>query len=282
MPEDRRADVTSDGKRLGLVDWVRGPGCGTVLAAFAAGLLAAVAAAAVGSLITDSVSASLLFFEIGLLGGVVIYLVAAGQRIREAFRLGPVAGAVYPLALLLGIALLFANSAAAVLLGPSSRDMELVSSAVSAAERVIMMLTVALAAPVVEEALFRGLLQGALERRLRPWVAIAVAAVPFALMHGPRAAVFFFFWSLPLGWITWRTDSIRPGIVVHAVNNLVGLVGLLAAAPFDPASAEGEEELIPLALLVIAAAGLWAVHLCRRIAAVAGERAPGTAEPPGV
>ena len=275
MPDVDGQGVADGSQHQGLTGWVRDPGCGTVLGAFASGLLLAVVSAGVGSLLTDSLSASLLFLEIGLIGGVAIYLVATGHRLGEAFRARPVAVSAYPLALLLGIALLFANSSATVLLGPSTRDIELVTSAGSLAERMIMALTVAIAAPIVEEALFRGLLQGVLERRLRPWVAIVGAALPFAAMHGPQAAIFFFFWSIPLGWIAYRIGSIRPGIVVHAVNNLVGLIGLLAAGSVDPAALEADSSYVPIALVILPAAALWAAYLCRRIAEVAG---PGPVE----
>ena len=255
------------------------PGCGTVLGAFAAGLTLASVFGALGAFVFESLSASLLFIEIGLLAGVVVFLAATRHRLGPLFRIVPVPVSAYPLAILLGIALLFANSAATILLGPSVRDIELVTSSASILERVILTLTVVLAAPLVEEALFRGLLQGVLERRARPWFAIVGAAAPFALMHGPTAAIFFFFWSLPLGWIAWRTGSIRPGIVVHALNNMVGLMALLAAGPIDPGSLERGPGLIVAAVLILPVAALWAVHLSRRIVEVA-EPAVAVTEPP--
>jgi len=128
---------------------------------------------------------------------------------------------------------------------------------------------VILVAPVIEEALFRGLLQGALEGRLRPWLAIVFAAVPFALLHGLTPALFFFFWSLPVGWVTWRTGSIRPGIVVHALNNLVGLIGLLAAGPLETEPVEQGVGGLVIAIAVLVMAALWSVELCARIGRIA-------------
>ncbi len=273
MAEDGGHNEAEDGPETSTqqgADWARVPGCGTVFYAFGSGILLAVAFTGLAAVLTDSRTASLFFLEVGLLAGVLVYLVGTGHRVGEVLRLNRVTTSAYPLALMLGVALLFANFSAAVLLGPSARDIELVTGDISTVERMLLVLTVALAAPVVEEALFRGLLQGVLEARMRPWLAIAMTALPFALLHGPGPAIFFFFWSLPLGWVTWRTGSIRPGIVVHAVNNLVGLIGLLSAGPIDPESVESGPRLVMMALLILPLSGMWAAWLSWRIGQVAG------------
>lgn len=257
----------------------RVPGCATTVAAFAIGFGFASLAAGLGFLLTHSRVAVFLFVEAGLLGGVLAYLKLSGYRLSEALRLRPVPSAAYPLALQLGFALLLANFAATVLLEPSVRDIELVASPTGVWERAALAVTVALAAPVGEEMLFRGLLQRALESRLRPWLAIATAALPFALLHGPEPALFFFFWSLPVGWVAWRTRSIFPGVVVHAVNNLVGLAGLLFTGPIDPASIEPDRTLVATALVILPVAGLWALRLCLRIGRLIGAEADGAGEP---
>ncbi len=80
--------------------------------------------------------------------------------------------------------------------------------------------------PVSEEMVFRG----AILRRLfscyaSPWLAIAVSAVLFGLVHGNipqfvHATVV----GLLLGWLYWRTGSILPGLVVHWANNLTAFL----------------------------------------------------------
>jgi membrane protease YdiL (CAAX protease family) len=203
--------------------------------------------------------------ELGLFLGAALYLWVRGRRLGDAFRTGPVPARIYPLALMLGVALLLANVAANSLLGPESSDRELVASAETVLERVVLAIGVVLVAPVVEESLFRGLLQGAMERRVQTWIAIALAALPFGLLHGPALALFFFLWSLPVGWVTWRLGSIRPAIVVHAVNNLVGVVGLLAIGPAEIETPEAGGWSVAVVVVALAVAGLWTVRLCRRI-----------------
>ncbi len=250
-------------------------GVGNALIALGVGLLFAVLFAAFGSLLTGSDVATFLFIELGLLGGAAAYLAAAGHALGGAFRTREVPTAVYAPALQLGVALLVANFSATVFFGPSLRDIELVTGPMSAWERALLAVTVAAAAPLVEEALFRGLLQGVLERVLWPWAAIVAAALPFALLHGwPGPALFFFAWSLPLGWIAWRTGSIVPGIVVHVVNNLVGLVGLLATGPVKPEAIETTPVHVFLAAAVLPLVGLWVYRLCLRIGEQAGGPRP--------
>ena len=245
---------------------------GGAVAALGVGLGVAALSAASGSLLVgESLAVLMLLVEVGLLAGVLLYLSATRRHIAEALRLRAVPPRIYAVAIQLGLALLLANLAATALLGPPVYDFELRTGSEGLWERVVFAVSVVLVAPVVEESVFRGLLQGALESRLRVWVAIVVAAVPFALLHGPTPAIFFLFWSLPVGWVVWRTRSIRPGVVVHAINNLVGAVGLLAAGDIDPGSLESDGEVGWLAALLLLLAAMWSVRLCQRVGALAGQ-----------
>jgi membrane protease YdiL (CAAX protease family) len=246
-------------------------GIRTALAAFATGLAVATLVGGVGAFASDNSMAVTFFLaEAGLFGGTALYLAASGRDVMRTMRFQPVPSAAIPPALALGVALLLANFAASVLLGPPIRDIEFVAAAARTYERIVLAVGVAVVAPVVEEALFRGLLQGVLEQRLRPFVAIAVAALPFALLHGPQPALFFFVWSLPVGWVTWRTGSIRPGVLVHAMNNGVGVIGFLTAGPVDVEVVEQGPKEVVIALAVLAVAVVWVTRLCKRIDRVAG------------
>ena len=78
--------------------------------------------------------------------------------------------------------------------------------------------------PFVEEVTYRGLGYTLLERFGR-WPAILAVGLLFGLAHGlveslPVIAAF----GCVLAWIRARTDSVVPGIVLHAVFNLIALV----------------------------------------------------------
>ena len=75
--------------------------------------------------------------------------------------------------------------------------------------------------PIVEEIGFRGLvLDGLLKTRCRPWLAILISALAFALLHGLGANfVTALLFGILAGWLYWRTGSIIPGLIIHVTNN---------------------------------------------------------------
>lgn len=97
-------------------------------------------------------------------------------------------------------------------------------------------ISIAIAAPVVEEMLFRGAIEGELLRRWdNPLRAIFVSALIFGLIHlNPAQMPYAFCLGLLLGWLYYRTKSIVPGIVLHLVNNGIS-VALMLILP-DPSA----------------------------------------------
>ncbi len=85
---------------------------------------------------------------------------------------------------------------------------------------------IGLLAPVCEELVFRGAVLRALLRWTpRHWLAIAISALLFALIHAnPIQMPHAFLVGLLLGWLYYRTDSIVPGIAYHWVNNSIAYV----------------------------------------------------------
>jgi membrane protease YdiL (CAAX protease family) len=96
---------------------------------------------------------------------------------------------------------------------------------------------------LVEESLFRGYLQRRFLQRWSPAVAISVSTLLFALMH--IDSLQHIIAVQPLGAVTgllaYRANSIRPGMLVHAIHN-VGVVGF-ASLTSVLMSHIGEEEL---------------------------------------
>lgn len=75
-----------------------------------------------------------------------------------------------------------------------------------------------------EELFFRGLLFRALARWCRPAPTIAISALAFGLMHlvmgGPAARfVPSTLMGIVLGWVAWRSDSVLPSMILHALHN---------------------------------------------------------------
>ena len=88
---------------------------------------------------------------------------------------------------------------------------------------------------LAQEVEFRGLLMGSLERVAPPWVANLGQAVFFGLAHiavqyegpaGPFVPVTIAL-GFVLGWVTQRTNSLWPAIVIHAVGDVAVAVAVL-------------------------------------------------------
>ncbi len=87
--------------------------------------------------------------------------------------------------------------------------------------------------PVVEETIYRGLLQESLRRHRTltngsVWMSIVITSVLFALMHGGVATVeglvSLFVLSLGLGWVHARTGRLIAPIMMHAGYNATNLL----------------------------------------------------------
>jgi uncharacterized protein len=84
---------------------------------------------------------------------------------------------------------------------------------------------IAIAAPLVEELLFRGLLQNAFARFIPIWAAILLSSLAFAAVHGqPYAIPGLMTLSIAFGYIYHRTGSLRTNILLHMLNNIAVLL----------------------------------------------------------
>lgn len=72
---------------------------------------------------------------------------------------------------------------------------------------------------VIEEVIFRGLLQDSLERWFRRWIAMLISVSVFGLLHGLNSAIPSAFFGVLASWLTFRYQSLLPAILMHTLNN---------------------------------------------------------------
>lgn len=90
---------------------------------------------------------------------------------------------------------------------------------------ILLFAAVAVIAPLIEELLFRGLLQRSLSNKLPVWAAITISALAFGAVHMD-------FYALPVlvamgvafGILYHVTGSLRVTILLHMVNNAAALM----------------------------------------------------------
>lgn len=114
----------------------------------------------------------------------------------------------------------------------SAAARELTDKATDPVGVVLLVLVVAIAAPIIEELFFRGLLLRAIEKRSGPTWALGVSSLVFGAVHlqllqFPALTLI----GLVLGWLTLRYGRLGPAIWAHIAFNAVAVISLLAEAP---------------------------------------------------
>jgi membrane protease YdiL (CAAX protease family) len=138
-------------------------------------------------------------------------------------------------------------------------------------ERAAVAAVAALAAPLAEEAAFRGYVQSSLGTWLRPRAAVVAGALLFAAMHlDPVRFPAVLLLGLAFGWLTWRTGSLWPAVAAHAANNGLG-AGYALGGAGDPT----EQGSVAGAIAVLAAGLVLALPV-----ALAIQRATPAPPPP--
>jgi len=132
------------------------------------------------------------------------------------------------------------------------------------------LLATAAEAGVVEEAAFRGYMQSPLEKRYGPVIAIVIVSAIFGAMHIANGS-FELTWLFPyvifgavLGILAYLTNSILPGVMLHATGDAVRflLVWKLGPNPRRPlvweSGADAAFWLKLAAVVFFGAAAVWA------------------------
>jgi len=120
------------------------------------------------------------------------------------------------------------------LLGKTTEDMgkvaqQLTDKATNPLGVVLLVLIVAIGAPIAEELFFRGLVFRSVQRWLGPVPGIAISALAFGATHFellqfPALTAF----GAVLAWLAWRTGRLGPGIVAHMAFNGIVVVSLVS------------------------------------------------------
>lgn len=95
---------------------------------------------------------------------------------------------------------------------------------------VYIFLAIVIAAPIMEELIFRGYLYGTLRRLMPWWAGAVVTGVVFGLVHGQwNVALDTFALSMIACYLREYTGSIWAGVVLHALKNSIAFLILFVA-----------------------------------------------------
>lgn len=124
----------------------------------------------------------------------------------------------------------------------------------TALEQALVVLTITIGAPFLEEFCFRGLMWNATERIFPGHAgqasAFVLTSLAFLLAHAdpvqsPALIPTAFF----LGWLRWRSGSIWPGVLAHFVNNTLATVMTYASFAYGAGAESSDETSLVLAVL---------------------------------
>lgn len=97
------------------------------------------------------------------------------------------------------------------------------ASAAVAQEGILAIAATVIAAPVVEEVIFRGLILSRLGRSMPGWVAVLLSALLFGLCHGQVVwMAYAFVLGAIFGFLALRARSIWPSLAAHLTFNGIG------------------------------------------------------------
>jgi membrane protease YdiL (CAAX protease family) len=172
----------------------------------------------------------LLFGEFSMILLPFLYLKIKHYSLKDIFRWNPIDNRLILTSIYLGIALSIAGDELDRLIGmfitPPDflQDLSVIMKINSFQDFIVLVSGVVIIAAIVEESVFRGMLQLSLERYSDVTKAVIYSSLVWTFIHGIIYwAVQIFLIGVVLGYLVWRTKSIVPSIICHAINNALAL-----------------------------------------------------------
>jgi len=183
-------------------------------------LLQAGVAVVFGSLMAKNQSLGMLLSYVLIMGLTILFAWKLGNRTHLSF--GNIPLHLLPWVILLTPAIGFLMEPLIMALPYAREFQELMIKAIGD-NMTFAFLAVAIAAPLLEEILFRGIILEGFLKNYDPWKAIIWSAVIFGLVHlNPYQFIVAFLIGVIMGWIYWKTGSLWLCIIIHFVNNSFG------------------------------------------------------------
>lgn len=88
-------------------------------------------------------------------------------------------------------------------------------------------IAIVIAAPVIEELIFRGIILNGLLQKYSPVKSIIISSILFGIVHlNPWQFISALIIGFFSGWVYYRTRKLTLSILIHLVNNLIAFVGM--------------------------------------------------------
>jgi membrane protease YdiL (CAAX protease family) len=205
-----------------------------ILSLLVSGLVAAFLLLGLQSFVNPELVTSLSIFvgEAFLFLPVFIFLHGKQVNMRDVFRLKPISSSVIQATIILSIGITFVvdelDRIIGIILPPPDFYLDLLGNVRMENPLALFILFVGgvAVAAIVEEMIFRGFLQQLLEKIWGDVTkAVLVTALFFAVIHfNLWWTIQIYFLGVLLGYFAWKTNSVFPGMILHAINNALAMI----------------------------------------------------------
>jgi len=162
----------------------------------------------------------------------LIFVIIYRYPITKVFRLRPVKKSVLAVSVLIGIGFTIIVDEFDRLIQTVFAMPEFLQKAIeeslkieTATDYLIIIFSAVFLAAILEEMLFRGLVQNSLEKTFDVTKAVMSAAFIFAIIHlNPWWTIQYTLFGIILGVLAWKSSSVFPPIIVHSINNGIALI----------------------------------------------------------
>ncbi|MBE6053350.1 MAG: CPBP family intramembrane metalloprotease [Clostridium sartagoforme] len=101
-------------------------------------------------------------------------------------------------------------------------NMEQILAPLSSGSVIMSIITIGIIAPFAEEFLFRGVIYNTLSKKISIKWTIIIQAILFGIYHGNIIqGSYATLLGLVFGYVTYKTRSLWPAVIIHMVNNLI-------------------------------------------------------------
>lgn len=155
----------------------------------------------------------------------IVYLIRKRKTDAHSFNLTVKNKRIIPFIIIAAIVLLMGVVGPITSLIPIPESFKKALIGLVSRRGVFTFMLMVIAAPVLEEFIFRGIILDGLLKRYSPTKSILVSSLLFGLVHlNPWQFITGFIIGIFSGWVYYRTRSLSFSIIIHAAANLTGFL----------------------------------------------------------
>jgi len=153
----------------------------------------------------------------------IVYSVRKGKTKINSFNITLGNKRIFPVIAICSVALLFGIASPIGNLIPMPENIQKAFMAFGSQTGIFSFILMVVAAPILEELIFRGIILDGLLRVYSPVKSILVSSFLFGLVHlNPWQFVTGLIVGIFSGWVYFKTRNLLPSIIIHAAANLSG------------------------------------------------------------